>query len=191
MATKKDIKEVLKKLGKTEEEMQAYWDEAIEYNPTVKALSKAGKNWKDLHIRVIEDLPNMKEKTLKRLAEVEAREREEAEKKKKKLEEEAYYREHFEEIMVKKIDNGELLDESELAALVFECNTISTTYGDKGRWSRSAQTIVELEDRYFCVDWYEGLTENQDNEFYDQPYEVEKHTYEKTITVTEWRKIKK
>jgi hypothetical protein len=36
------------------------------------------------------------------------------------------------------------------------------------------------------VEWEEGLTENQENEFYNQPYEVEKKTYEKTITVTEW-----
>ena len=31
-----------------------------------------------------------------------------------------------------------------------------------------------------------GLTEYQENAFYEQPYEVEKRTYEKTITVTEW-----
>ena len=35
-----------------------------------------------------------------------------------------------------------------------------------------------------------GLTECQENEFEDQPVEVRKHTYEKTIEVTEWIPIK-
>lgn len=37
--------------------------------------------------------------------------------------------------------------------------------------------------------WENGLTENQENEYYDQPTEVKKVTTEKTITVTEWQPI--
>ena len=36
-------------------------------------------------------------------------------------------------------------------------------------------------------DWEEGLTELQENEFYDQPYFVEPK--EETIVVTRWEKI--
>ena len=49
-------------------------------------------------------------------------------------------------------------------------------------------TVVELCGRTFGINWFSGLTECQENEFNEQPYEVEKHEYEKVITVKEWRK---
>ena len=87
--------------------------------------------------------------------------------------------------VLRKIDNKEKLDESELSDLVFECE-VETKYGQNRRWSRSAITIVELGDRYFRIEWENGLTENQPNEFYKQPTEVELKEYPKTIIVKEW-----
>ena len=101
---------------------------------------------------------------------------------------EEYYRKHFDELMVEKIDKKEDLTEKELKALVFECEEVDRTYGENRRWTRGVQSVVKLCGRYFLVYWDEGLTECQDNEFYDQPYEVEKKTYEKTVTVNEWIK---
>ena len=63
---------------------------------------------------------------------------------------------------------------------------IEQTYGDNLRWSREVKTICQLGDRYFCLNWNQGLTEMQEDEYDYQPYEVERHTYEKTIVVTEW-----
>lgn len=99
-----------------------------------------------------------------------------------------YYYDHFNEIMVSKIDSGEKLTEKELQSLVYECNEVERNYGDNRRWSRSVESIIELCGRFFCLIWEEGLTEYQDNEFWNQPYEVEKFEYPKTIMVTEWRK---
>lgn len=48
------------------------------------------------------------------------------------------------------------------------------------------ESVVCLCGRYFSIYWEEGLTEYQPNEFYDQPEEVEKHEYDKTIHVVEW-----
>lgn len=48
-----------------------------------------------------------------------------------------------------------------------------------------------LADRYFGIDWQRGLTEYQDDSFPYPPKEVKKHTYEKTVTVTEWIPVKK
>lgn len=48
------------------------------------------------------------------------------------------------------------------------------------------ESIVCLCGRYFSIYWEEGLTEYQENEFYDQPEEVEKHEYDKTIHVVVW-----
>lgn len=80
-------------------------------------------------------------------------------------------------------DSGYEFSESELSELAYE-NSISTEYGDKLRWVRPATTIIEFDGRYFQIDWYEGLTEMQPDEFYDQPFEVKKESHEETITVT-------
>lgn len=93
----------------------------------------------------------------------------------------------FEIDMINKITNGEKLSKNELRDLVeFEIDRIE---GDDRRWSRTITSICELDGRYFKLVWEHGLTEMQENEYYNQPYEVKKHTYEKTITVTEWIKI--
>jgi hypothetical protein len=92
--------------------------------------------------------------------------------------------------MLNKIDNGVDLTKSELSYLVFDYEE-DTEEGENRRWSRSNETICKLGDRYFSVIWEEGLTEMQDNEFYNQPIEVKKETKRKTITVTNWVAIKK
>lgn len=96
----------------------------------------------------------------------------------KAAEEEKYYSEHFEEIMLNKIASDEKLTERELSTLVFE-NETEREKGDSGRWSQHMTSIVELCGRHFAIDWQRGLTEMQENEFYNQPYEVELKEYEK------------
>ena len=90
----------------------------------------------------------------------------------------------YEEELLKKIDSKERLTKSEIKeVLEYE---VESEYGDNRRWSRSVTTISQIGDRYFSTNWDEGLTEYQENEYYEQPVEVQKKTYEKTITVTEW-----
>jgi hypothetical protein len=101
-----------------------------------------------------------------------------------------YYEDHFEEVMIEKIKNADELTERELSRLAYEYE-IEREEGEDRRWSRTITSYVQLKDRFFIVNWEQGLTEMQDNEFYDQPYEVKKKTYEKVIpehkvTVTEW-----
>ena len=106
-----------------------------------------------------------------------------------KFEDEDYYNEHCEEILVYKIDNKiELADDEMYDVLEFELKQYRE-YGDKGRWDRSVNSICYLCRRYFEVDWSEGLTEYQENYFRTQPYEVKRVEYEKTITVTEWNAV--
>jgi hypothetical protein len=187
--TVKERKELLKELGYTEADMQKFWDESKEVNHKIRMLSEAGHNWTDLLASQMRELPTLKEKTLKQIEE--AKKAEEAAQLEKQKAEDAkkYYNEHFEEIMVKKIDNKEELTEKELSRLAYDYS-ISDEYGEKHRWTTTVNSVVKLLGRYFMVEWREGLTEIQENAFYDQPYEVEKHEYEKTITVTEWVKKK-
>jgi hypothetical protein len=64
---------------------------------------------------------------------------------------------------------------------------VDTDYGDDFRWQKQVFTVVQLYNRTFMIEWMQGLTEYQDNSYDYQPYEVEKISYEKTITVTEWK----
>lgn len=91
----------------------------------------------------------------------------------------------YEEQLLRKIDDGEELTESELRGVIFDFE-VEREEGENRRWSRSVTTISQIGDRYFSTDWEEGLTEYQENEYYEQPVEVQKKTYEKIITVTEW-----
>lgn len=52
-------------------------------------------------------------------------------------------------------------------------------------------TIVQVADRYFKINWERGLTEYQENSYYNQPKEVVPHEYEKTITVRDWIEVNK
>lgn len=187
MATKKEINSFLKENNYTIDDMQKFWDDCLETNTTVKALDKQGITWDKMNMSVIRELPTQKERDLKYIKEQNEKEKMEFEQRNKLEEYKKYYKEHFEEIIVRKIDNGDNLTEDELKEIVYEY-AIDKECGDIGRWTMNVSTVVKLCNRYFMVNWEEGLTEMQDNEFYEQPYEVEKKEYEKTIKVTEWVK---
>ena len=178
--TVKERKALLKELGYTEEEMANFYNEAAEVNPTIKSLVVAGYKWTDLAVHQMRQLPGLKERTLQILAEKEAKIKADKEKAEQAEQNRKYYIEHFEELMLEKIDNKEELTKSELEKLVIR-DEICTTYGDNRRWSRVASTIVKIQDRTFEIEWDEGLTESQPNMFDSQPVEVEKHVYHELV----------
>ena len=187
-STKKERNDFLKKRGYTEEDMQRFWDENIPINSKIRMLAEAGHNWTDLCLWQIEQLPTLKEKTLKQLAEKEEAKKKEEQSKLEKEQQEKYYREHFDEIILQKIDSSENLTEKELKTLVFERNEVERFEGENRRWSRTIESIIELCGRYFKVIWEQGLTENQENGFYEQPFEVELDSYKKVIEIHNWIK---
>jgi len=87
-----------------------------------------------------------------------------------------------------KIELGQHLTEDEIKELVYKYEWEELEDGGRLRWTVPKHTIVKLGEQFFKIDWMQGLTENQPNEFFNQPYEVELHEYEKTITVREWNK---
>ena len=90
--------------------------------------------------------------------------------------------------IVKAIDNGEELNEKTLQELAYYYG-IDDEFGENRRWSRWRKTILNLNGRYFAIEWDEGLTEMQPDEFYNQPYEVKLKEYDKIIHVKEWIEI--
>ena len=93
----------------------------------------------------------------------------------------------LDEEFLTRYDNGEKFTEEELSDLRWEFVEVDTQYGENHRWNRPATTIFRVEDRLFALDWWQGLTEMQENEFYDQPYEVKE--VKKMIEITKYERI--
>lgn len=166
-------------------QLDSFWKENIETNSNIQMLSRCGRTWRDLNLSCIQGLPTLKERDLKRRQEQEEQDRLVREEKAKLEADKHYYEKNFEKIMLDKIDNKENLTESELKRLIYDYR-VDTDYGDDFRWQKQVFTVVQLYNRTFMIEWMQGLTEYQDNSYDYQPYEVEKISYEKTITVTEW-----
>lgn len=177
--------------GHTAEEAQQEWDKAVAINVggLVGWLHKEGYDWRYLQTYQINGLFGLAERTLsqRKAAEEERKKKEEEELRRKQ--EEEYKRNHYDEYILNKIDSNIPLDEQELENLTWRFDEVEKICEENRRWSRSVRSIIKIGDRYFALDWEEGLTELQDNEFYNQPIEVEKIEYQKTITVTEWKEI--
>jgi hypothetical protein len=85
--------------------------------------------------------------------------------------------------VVEKLKSGERLSERELATLVCD-GAVDEIDGDSGRWTKHVQTIINIDGDLWAIDWRRGLTEYQENEFYNQPYRVIKQ--ERHVIVTEY-----
>lgn len=91
-----------------------------------------------------------------------------------------------EQEFLNRYDNGEKFSECELKEIRWSFEEVENIVGDEHRWQKEVQTILKIGNRLFALNWMAALTECQENDFYNQPYEVELHEYEKTITVKEW-----
>ena len=95
----------------------------------------------------------------------------------------------YEQQALDKIDEGKELDEKFLRDLAHGDygKIVEQQDGEDRRWQRSVYTVVRLKDRYFSLCWEQGLTENHEDEFFEQPSEV----FPKTVVVpsrirTQW-----
>lgn len=107
-----------------------------------------------------------------------------------KKEESAEQEDSFDDEVLRKIDAGEALTEKEIRTLVLCGYAVEEIEHSVGRWERQVSSIVEIKDRYFSIDWSEGLTEIQENTF-DDFYPEEVESYEETVVVKKWRPIEK
>lgn len=87
----------------------------------------------------------------------------------------------LEQLCLNKINNCEVLTESELEHLV-RSHEIERKRGQKRKQCCTITSYIELDDRYFCIVWNEIIA--KDDEFNNQPYEVEEYTYDKVVQYT-------
>lgn len=140
-------KDWMKENGYTEKQLDELWNESIETNYIIRNLAKSGMSWRDMNVSCVMQLPTQKERD----AENAKREMEEKQAKldsevKEKANEEYYYN-HFEELMVEKIENKQNLTKEELRGIHdFE---IDRDDGENRRWTRSVSSILKMCGRYF------------------------------------------
>lgn len=188
MATKKEVNAYLKESGYTAKDMENFYNELIPINWKIRMLSSNGKKWNDLPIHLIRELPTQKEHDLKAIKEKELEEEQKRIAEQKAREEAEYYENNFERIMADKIERKENLTEKELQTLVWDYQ-IDIQEEDSGRWTKHMRAIVELCGNLYAINYEQGLTECQENEYPYQPVKVKRVELTKTITVIEYVEV--
>ena len=83
--------------------------------------------------------------------------------------------------IIQKLNDEINLSESELSYL--HEYAIKDIEGDSGRWSRMISSIIEFNNQTYILFWENGLTEYQENSFYEQPVKVKIEKVTKVVTV--------
>lgn len=96
--------------------------------------------------------------------------------------------------IIEKMYAGEKLSEKELKALVYgnvedDYKIVTELEGEASRWTKPIDTIIKIGEDYWDIPWECGLTEYQENEFWEQPFRVK--PVEEVITVTNWVPLEK
>lgn len=66
-----------------------------------------------------------------------------------------------------------------------DVEVIETIDGEDRRWSRTNTTIVKHGNKFYSLYWEQGLTENQENDFFAQDA-PEVRQVEKTVIEKSW-----
>lgn len=97
-----------------------------------------------------------------------------------------YYEDKYDdyEKAVIKLKEGKELKDYEIEALVWCSEVVYQEEGELDRWTREVSSIIKIEDDLWCVNWSEGLTEMQENIFWQQPFKVKLEEKEVVIKKT-------
>lgn len=91
-----------------------------------------------------------------------------------------------EQEIISKIKNKEQFSPEEIEIIRWDYPEVWEEEYDEHRWQREVSTVVKIGEYFVRIDWMRGLTESQENDFWEQPYFVKQHKYTKTIEVEEW-----
>lgn len=189
MNTKSKLKEFLNKHNLTDDGMKAIWEELAKISEVANCIYKSvEQNWQKIPLHLLEESLTAKEKILAKREEEERKKIEQQTNQQIKEQSTRYYEEHFQEIILKKIENKEWLTAEDVELLINEDNFyIETVVIDKYDWTELVNTIIKLGGKYYSVYWQRALTENQENFFESQlALEVEK----RAIETYSWVEIK-
>ena len=90
----------------------------------------------------------------------------------------------WKERIIKRLKEGDELSEPEIREVLWSFDRVYEEEGEDRRWSKTMLTVVNIDGELYAIEWEKGLTENQENSFWEQPYPVELKEEEITITKT-------
>ena len=90
----------------------------------------------------------------------------------------------WKERMKMKLEDSVNLSSSEINDLISNFSEVHREEGENRRWSKSVLSVIDIDGDLYAIEWEEGLTENQENEFCNQPYPVTLKTEEIVIKQT-------
>jgi len=167
VASKQDIRYWLVENGYTHDDLDEFWSICVKGNSICSMYAKEGKSWVDLKMVEIQEIPKLKDEILAKRK----RDREKyIENYRKREERKRYYIEHIDEIILKKLNQGKSLSREELYKMTEF--SVKRTYGENRKWQRSVTDVCKLGNRYFMLNWEEGLTARECNDYDNQPVEV-------------------
>lgn len=103
-----------------------------------------------------------------------------------------YYDKHEMSLMVLEwLESINFQIEEEVIQILLSEFTVHEEDVARTRWSDCMVSIIQLGDRYFRLEWDRGLTEYQDNYYFNKFTEVEKVEKVVTQTVIEWKEKSK
>lgn len=191
MANKKDIKQFLKNANLTEADIDIMWKDAAEKNTLISTLIKQNIDWRTLNMHCIKQIPDEKENQIKREEDQKIKTMEEEKKKQNELRiaEEKKRSLNDESLFLQRCLNKDLSEKELCSITTGDSIAILVEEVAQGarRWSETIYTYIKVLDRYFCIIWEKGLTENQDNMYYNQPEEVVFTENVITQTVKVWK----
>lgn len=95
-----------------------------------------------------------------------------------------------EEEFLRKFDSGEEFSSEDIRDICYEFKDVDEIEGEESRWTRWIDIVFEVDNRYFMTGYDKGLTEYQEDDFYNTTI-IEVKPVEKTIVVKEWEEVKK
>lgn len=100
------------------------------------------------------------------------------------------YKAFDEDTLMNKIKAGEDLSEEELKYIIYEeVNYVDQIEGDRHRWTQEMDTIIQIGDKFYDIPWRQAIKELREDEFWEQPYEVERS--EHMVPVVDWIPVRK
>lgn len=182
------IARILRENGWTPELMQEEWDKAVAAleagcpGTAFRMFVRDGYSWDTMPAHLVPSIVGLADKLYASKAKADAEKAAEEARRKTEADARCYYLDHAEEVLVAKLDAGEELSPDEIADFIEFVPNYLVEKGDDRRWTRSVTTYCRTADgRFFRIDWEQGLTEAQEDQFWDQPVEVTLHEEERIV----------
>lgn len=94
---------------------------------------------------------------------------------------------NYDELMERALSGKKLADD-EWKFLIYEGEEIDRVEDENRRWSRWVEVIIKWNGKFYSIGYDEGLTEHQEDGYYDSGI-IEVKPVKKMVEITEWQRV--